>query len=92
MNKSSAPFHLVFTDVWGLTPILSSNGYKYFIIFVDHYTRFTWFYPLCLTSEVFDTFLIFQKHVECKFNAKILLEQSDSGGKFLSFNKHFEKL
>ncbi|PHT71008.1 hypothetical protein T459_26112 [Capsicum annuum] len=30
------PFDLVHSDVWGLSPILSRMGYKYFVLFIDH--------------------------------------------------------
>ena len=34
------------SDLWGPTPINSVNGFKYYILFVDHYTRFGWLYLL----------------------------------------------
>ena len=37
MSKSSTPFEMVHTDVWGPT-FESIEGYKYFVIFVDDYT------------------------------------------------------
>jgi histone deacetylase 1/2 len=45
-HKTYAPLELVFSDVWGPAPILSSDGFCYFVIFVDAYTKFIWFYPL----------------------------------------------
>ena len=43
---ATSPFELVHTDLWGPAPIDSINGYKYYVIFVDHFTRFTWMYLL----------------------------------------------
>lgn len=34
------PFNIVHVDVWGLAPISCINGIKYFLLFVDDYTRF----------------------------------------------------
>jgi hypothetical protein len=43
---SSAPLDLVHSDVWGPAPILTMGRSRYFVIFVDNYSRYTWFYPL----------------------------------------------
>ena len=40
------PIELVHSDVWDPTPITSINGHRYYVIFVDDFTRFTWFFPL----------------------------------------------
>ena len=39
------PLQLVHSDVWGPTLINSINGHRYYVIFVDDFTRFTWFFP-----------------------------------------------
>ena len=36
---------IIFSDVW-TSPILSQDGFKYYVIFVDHFTKYIWFYPL----------------------------------------------
>ena len=43
--QSSRPLEIIFSDVW-TSPIHSHDGFKYYIIFVDHYTKYIWFYPL----------------------------------------------
>ena len=45
MSRASKPFELVHSDVWGPT-IESFDGYKYFVIFVDDFSRTTWLYLL----------------------------------------------
>lgn len=42
----SKPLKLIHTDLWGRSPILSYEGYKYYIFFMDDHTKFTWLYPL----------------------------------------------
>nr|DAD26772.1 TPA_asm: hypothetical protein HUJ06_028240 [Nelumbo nucifera] len=37
---SSHPLEIIFSDVW-TSPIYSVDGFKYYVIFVDHYTRYT---------------------------------------------------
>lgn len=41
-NKTSSCFELAHSDVWGVTPVISQCGYKYFITFIDDFSRFTW--------------------------------------------------
>lgn len=42
---SYKPLELLFSDVW-TSPVHSIDGYKYYVIFVDHFTHYVWLYPL----------------------------------------------
>ena len=52
-NKTKKPFEIVHSDLWGPTLYLSTDGYKYYIHFVDDFTRFTWIFPLKTNSETY---------------------------------------
>ena len=67
---SIKPLQYLFSDVW-LSPITSIDGYKYYLILVDHFTRYTWLYPLKRKSQVLETFQAFKPLVENKFQTKI---------------------
>ncbi|KAD3338056.1 hypothetical protein E3N88_33577 [Mikania micrantha] len=49
--KASKPLELIYSDVWGLVQI-SNDGYAYYIIFVDFYSKYTWLYPIKRKSDV----------------------------------------
>ena len=44
-NVSSSPLELVFSDVWGLA-LTCVGGHKYYVSFIDSFSKFVWLYPL----------------------------------------------
>ena len=42
---SSSPLDVIFSDVW-TSPISSSDDFHYYVIFVNHYKKYIWLYPL----------------------------------------------
>jgi hypothetical protein len=67
----------VFSDVWGPCPG-SVGGKKYYVSFIDDFSKFMWNYLLNFKSEVFQKFVIFL--VERLFDRKIITMQTDWGG------------
>ena len=80
-SVSSRPLQKIHSDLWGPSPVVSSQGFKYYVIFIDDYSRFTWFYPLKLKSEFFYVFVRFQTMVENQYKQSIAQFQCDGGGK-----------
>jgi transposase InsO family protein len=74
----------------GPAQIDSFNGYKYFIIFIDDFSRTTWLYLLKNKSEVFSYFQEFYNFMKKQFDAKIKVFRSDNGTEFI--NQNFSKL
>jgi hypothetical protein len=62
---------LLFSDVWGPSPVVSSNGNKNYVTFVDAFSRFTWLFPIQCKSDVFSVFKKFLLVVKRLFNTKI---------------------
>ena len=78
---SSHPLELLFSDVW-TSPISSIDGFQYYVIFVDHYTRYIWYYPLKRKFHVYDVYVCFKALVENKFKHWIVTLYSDNGGEY----------
>ena len=93
-NKiSSNPLDKIHCDLQGPTPNNSTQGYTYYVVFIDDHTRYTWLYPLRRKSDFFECFLKFQNLVENQLERQIKIFQSDGGGEFQSikFQNHLSK-
>jgi hypothetical protein len=91
-SRSSFPLELIFTDVWGPAPKLSYNGNRYYVCFVDDFSKFIWLFLITSKSDVYNIFLRFQLFVERQFDRKIKCVQSNWGGEFRKLNTFFQSL
>lgn len=89
-NRSSAPLEIVHSDVWGPAQLSSNGGNRYFVSFIDDFSRHMWVYFLKYKSDVFETFRIFKRERELETNTKIKTLRSDGGGEYNS--KPFNEL
>jgi hypothetical protein len=62
----------VFSDVWGPAPD-SVGRYKYYVSFIDDFSKFTWIYLLKFKPEVFQKFHEFQTLLRDSLIVKSLL-------------------
>ena len=58
--KSRGLLDLVYSDVWGPSPIKSMDGFSYYVLFVDHFTKNCWLFPMAKKSDVFSIFAKFK--------------------------------
>jgi hypothetical protein len=86
------PLDLVYSDVWGPSPTLSMNGNRYYVSFIDAFSRYTWVFPIQSKSDVQPTFLKFQVMIERFLNTKIKSVQIDWGGEYRSLNTYFKSI
>ena len=47
---------LIYTDVWGPSPLFSNNGFKYYVSFLDAHNHYTWLFPMVCKGDVFTIF------------------------------------
>ena len=52
MNKSSVPFMIMHSDVWGPSKFATLDGSRWFVTFIDDCTRMTWVCLMKSKSEV----------------------------------------
>jgi hypothetical protein len=88
IHRSTAPLELIFSDVWGLAPP-SVGGYKYYISFIDDFSKFIWIYLMNDRTDAQRIFMLFQAHVERLLDTKIKRIQSDWGGEYQKLHHQF---
>ena len=52
-KQASTPFELVHYNVWGPCLVMSPTWLKYFVIFVDDFSRVTWLYLIKVPLSFF---------------------------------------
>nr|KYP55958.1 Retrovirus-related Pol polyprotein from transposon TNT 1-94 [Cajanus cajan] len=84
---------LIHTDLCGPITPESFSGKKYFVSFIDDFSRKTWVYFLKEKLEVFETFKKFKVMVGKETSKVIKAVRSDRRGEFTSveFNKYCEE-
>lgn len=63
---------------------LSLRRAKYFVSFIDDYSRRCWMYPIKKKSDVFPIFKGFKAQVKLETEKKIKCLRTDNGGEYTS--------
>ncbi|KAE8688623.1 hypothetical protein F3Y22_tig00110962pilonHSYRG00058 [Hibiscus syriacus] len=82
-SRGKIVLELVHSDVWQ-APVTSLGGAKYFVSFIDDYSRRCWVHPIKKKSDVFSTFKNFKARVELDSGNKIKCFRTDNGREYTS--------
>ena len=69
-RETSGPLDLIHSDIW-VAPLVSPNGFKFYVTFIDDSSRFTWLYPIANKLDVFNSFVQLWLLVEKQFSSPI---------------------
>lgn len=83
-SRSSELLGIIYSDVCGPMENASIGGSRYFILFIDDYSRMTYIYFMKQKSEAFQYFQDYKAKVENQSNRKIKTLRSDNGKEFCS--------
>ncbi|PRQ49673.1 putative RNA-directed DNA polymerase [Rosa chinensis] len=77
-------FHIIHSDVWS-SSTSSVSGFKYYVLFTDEFSRYTWIYPVRRKNEVLTHFQTFVAMIQNLFHHSIKFLQSDNGTEYVSY-------
>nr|GEV39912.1 hypothetical protein [Tanacetum cinerariifolium] len=84
-TRSKRLLEIIHTDICG--PFINDiGGHKYFITFVDDYSRCTYVYLIKEKTKSLDIFKFFKAKVKNQLKCKIKIVRSDRGGEY--YGKH----
>jgi histone deacetylase 1/2 len=75
------PFDIIHSDLW-TSPVLSSSGHRYYVLFLDDYSKYLWTFPIAKKSQVFSIFATLKAHIHTQFERDIKNVQCDNGKEF----------
>lgn len=84
VSTCTSPFQIIVSDVWEPSSVLSFSGYKYYDLFMDEFSHFSWIYPMVKKAETFSKIILFKAKVEKQFLTHIQTLRSDGGGECAS--------
>ncbi|KRX56900.1 Retrovirus-related Pol polyprotein from transposon TNT 1-94 [Trichinella sp. T9] len=85
-KRRCRPLELIHTDICGPMRQNSIGGSKYFVTFIDDYSRWCEIYFLKNRNEVLDAFMDFKSHAENQTGNKIKTLRSDNATEYCSEN------
>ncbi|GFW51932.1 retrovirus-related Pol polyprotein from transposon TNT 1-94 [Trichonephila clavipes] len=80
--RSKRPLELLHMDLCVPMPFESQGGNKYFLSIIDDYSRKVTVFPIRNKSDVFHTFIRFQKRAERFISKKVIAVRTDGGLEF----------
>ena len=82
VSHALSSFDLIHFDVWGPSPISTPSGSRYFVIFVDDFSRYTWIYLFKNRSKLYQIYRDFTKMIETRFSKPIKVFRFDNAQEY----------
>ena len=82
---SNGIFELIHFDVWGPSPVASIGESRYFVVFINDYSRYSWIFPMKSRSEILPIYNNFAKMVKTQFSKCIKTFRSDNALKYTQY-------
>jgi hypothetical protein len=83
-SRASRPLQLVHSDVHGPVKVRTHQGYRYWVTFIDDFSRFKAVYLLKHKSETFAAFKQYKAWAENVTGARLGSLRDDKGGEYMS--------
>ena len=86
LNKSSIPFMIIHSDVWGPSNTATLGGAHWFVTFIDDCTH--WVCLMKSKSEATSLFQQFYKMVQVQYKSQIQVLKSDNDNEYVNSELH----
>ena len=83
-QRTKSHFELSHIDIWGPFQVESTLGFRYFVTFIDDYSRCTWLFLMKTRAKLFSIFQKFHAEIRTQFNIYIRILRSDNAKEYLS--------
>ena len=87
--RSTKPLEIIYIDVWALASCRSLDGFSYYLVLVDHFSKYIWLYLMNNKYDVSLIFPLFKSIVEKKIILPIVFVYSDNGDQFIKLKSFF---
>ena len=77
-QRTKSHFELSHIDIWGPFQVESTLGFRYFVTFIDDYSRYTWLFLMKTRAKLFSIFQKFHAEIRTQFNIYIRILRSDN--------------
>lgn len=82
-KRAASSFALVDLDVWGPSRVITPTGFKYFVTFIDGFSRYTWLWLTKNNPELFSIFEKIYNEIKTQFGIPICCCRSDNVREYL---------
>lgn len=79
IHRTKSIVDYIHTDVWGPSKEVSKGGRRYFVTFIDDFSRRVWLYAMKTKDEVVEIFKIWKTMIETQTVKKVKRLRSDNG-------------
>jgi len=76
--------------MFGSCTFIFNNDHFYYVIFIDHFTKYVWLYLIKHKSNVSHSFPIYKSIVKNQLNTKIKTFYSENGSEYLKLRFFFQ--
>ena len=82
IERSTKLLDLIHNDICQLNSIMTHSGKRYFITFIDDFSKYCHIYQIRSKDEAFQRFAALKNKVENQLNLKIKVLRSDQDGEY----------
>lgn len=86
----SSPFELVYSAIWGPCRVFDVSGFRYFVTFVDNFSRMTGLFLLKDHPKIFHCFRLLYLEVLTQYNIYVKYLLSDNAREYLATTSLFQ--